>query len=189
MCHLQISCHQHELTLKQKMPTRPRDMCCNQIMVWSQFFCQNPISTDFWPLYGPFYSLLEVQGPSGPRLLAGGPSGLLTLSFAPFGRSGRVTHASLIGQCVCHWIVCQPLDSVLAVFSLHRNHVFQELGYIEYILNICQYIIQVCHQRRSVCFLFSQYCACSHQPSVGGCVSSPIRRWGEKKYQMCQNVE
>ena len=29
----------------------------------------------------------------GPRLLAGGPSGLLTSSFAPLGRSGRVTHA------------------------------------------------------------------------------------------------
>ena len=36
---------------------------------------------------------LEVYGPSGPRLLAGGPSGLMTSSFAPFGRSGRVTHA------------------------------------------------------------------------------------------------
>ena len=35
---------------------------------------------------------LEVQGPSGPRLLVGGPSGLLTSSFAPFGRSGGVTH-------------------------------------------------------------------------------------------------
>ena len=35
------------------------------------------------------YIVLEVQGPSGPRLLAGGPSGLLTSSFAPFGRSGQ----------------------------------------------------------------------------------------------------
>ena len=34
---------------------------------------------------------LEVLGPSGPRLLAGGPS-ILTSSFAPFGRFGRVTH-------------------------------------------------------------------------------------------------
>ena len=39
------------------------------------------------------YILLEVYFP----LRAGGPSGLLTLSFAPFGRSGRVTHASVIG--------------------------------------------------------------------------------------------
>ena len=29
------------------------------------------------------------------RSLSGGPSGLLTSSFAPFGRSGRVTHAKL----------------------------------------------------------------------------------------------
>ena len=42
-----------------------------------------------------FITKLEVQGPSGPRLLAGGPSGLLTSSFAPFGRSGRVTHADV----------------------------------------------------------------------------------------------
>ena len=39
------------------------------------------------------YKQLEVKGPSGPRLLVGGPSGLLTSSFAPFGRSGRETHA------------------------------------------------------------------------------------------------
>ena len=38
------------------------------------------------------YSSLEVLGNSGPRLLAGGPSGLLTSSLAPFGRLGRVTH-------------------------------------------------------------------------------------------------
>ena len=43
------------------------------------------------------YEILEVWGPSGPRLLAGGHSGLLTSSFAHFGRSGRVTHASVIG--------------------------------------------------------------------------------------------
>ena len=60
------------------------------------------------------YNVLEVQGPSGPRLLAGGPSGLLTSSFTPFGRSGRATHALVIGQCVSLWIVCQPLYSVLA---------------------------------------------------------------------------
>ena len=39
--------------------------------------------------------LLEVQGPYGPRLLVGGPSGLLTLSFAPFRRSGHLAHAKL----------------------------------------------------------------------------------------------
>ena len=42
---------------------------------------------------------LEVYGPSGPRLLAGGPSGLLTSSFAPlakgFGRSGCEIHADI----------------------------------------------------------------------------------------------
>ena len=64
--------------------------------------------------------ILEVQGPSWPRLLAGGPLGLLTSSIAPLGRSGRVTQAMLIAQCVslwtvCQsWIVCQPLDSLLA---------------------------------------------------------------------------
>ena len=40
---------------------------------------------------------IEVEGPSGPRLLAGGPSSLLTSSFAPFGRSGRVTPTAVIG--------------------------------------------------------------------------------------------
>ena len=38
--------------------------------------------------------VVSDSGPSGPRLLAGGPLGLLTLSF---GRSGRVTHAIVIG--------------------------------------------------------------------------------------------
>ena len=32
-------------------------------------------------------------GASGPRLLAGGPSGLLTLSLAPIGRPGHEIHA------------------------------------------------------------------------------------------------
>ena len=35
------------------------------------------------------YDTLEVWGPFGPRLLTGGPLGLLTSSFTPFGRSGR----------------------------------------------------------------------------------------------------
>ena len=46
--------------------------------------------------------LLEVSGPSRPRLLGCGPSGrlwalrvCLIMSFTPFGRSGRVTHASV----------------------------------------------------------------------------------------------
>ena len=38
--------------------------------------------------------LLYVYGPSGPWHLVGG---LLTPSFAPFGRSGGVTHALVIG--------------------------------------------------------------------------------------------
>ena len=50
--------------------------------------------------------MIEVQGPSGPPLLAAGPSGLLTLYFAPFGRSGCVTHASVIGKFVSLKIVC-----------------------------------------------------------------------------------
>ena len=33
----------------------------------------------------------------GYRSLAGGPLGLLTSSFTPFARSGRVTHATVIG--------------------------------------------------------------------------------------------
>ena len=84
------------------------------------------------------YFQLEVWGSSGPRLLAGGPLGLLTSSFAPFERSRRVTQGLVIRQCVSLWIACQPLDSVLAVgqcgspvFSLRnrrrRNYVFQEL--------------------------------------------------------------
>ena len=36
-----------------------------------------------------YMTSLQVYRPSGPRLLAGGPSGLLTSSFAPFGRSVR----------------------------------------------------------------------------------------------------
>ena len=43
------------------------------------------------------YHLTRSLGPSGPWLLAWGPSGLLTSSFATFGRSGRVTHALVIG--------------------------------------------------------------------------------------------
>ena len=49
-----------------------------------------------------YYRILEVLGPVGPQLLVGGPSGQLfalwvssTSSFAPFGRSGRVTRASI----------------------------------------------------------------------------------------------
>ena len=34
---------------------------------------------------------LKSSGPSGARLLIGGPSGLTTLSFVPYGRSSRVT--------------------------------------------------------------------------------------------------
>ena len=37
----------------------------------------------------------KSRGPSGPRLPDGGPSGLFTSSFAPFGRSGRVTQAKV----------------------------------------------------------------------------------------------
>ena len=40
----------------------------------------------------PIYSTRSLGA-----LLAGGPLGLLTSSFVPFGRSGRVTHASVIG--------------------------------------------------------------------------------------------
>ena len=68
-----------------------------------QKFGQETISHWIWEIWKghstgiDFLFQLEVKGPSGPRLLAGGPSGLLTSSFAPFGRSGRVTHASVIG--------------------------------------------------------------------------------------------
>ena len=41
------------------------------------------------------YIYQKCRGPSGPRLLIGRPSVLLTSSFAPYGRSGRVTHAKL----------------------------------------------------------------------------------------------
>ena len=43
---------------------------------------------------------------SGPRLLAGGLSCLLTLSFTPFGRSERVTHTTMIGKCFTPCMVC-----------------------------------------------------------------------------------
>ena len=39
------------------------------------------------------YKKMEVEGPSGPWLLTGGRWGLLTLSFAPCGFSGRVNHS------------------------------------------------------------------------------------------------
>ena len=39
--------------------------------------------------------VLEVNRPVGPRLLVCVPLGILTLSFAPFGRSGHVTHAPM----------------------------------------------------------------------------------------------
>ena len=42
-----------------------------------------------WTIVEKNYTGLEVWGPSGARLLAGGPSGFLTLSFR---RSARVTH-------------------------------------------------------------------------------------------------
>ena len=38
--------------------------------------------------------IVEVYGPSRPRFQVGGPLGLLTLSFALFGCSGRVIHIS-----------------------------------------------------------------------------------------------
>ena len=56
---------------------------------------------------------IRYYRPSGPRLLAGGPSGLLTSSFAPFGRSGRVTHATV--QSLVSVLV---LDSVLEFFLI-----------------------------------------------------------------------
>ena len=54
--------------------------------------------------------ILEVQGALWARLHVGG---FLTSSFVPNGHSGRMTHPSVIGQCISLWIVCQPLDSVL----------------------------------------------------------------------------
>ena len=48
-------------------------------------------------------SLGALQAPTS----SGGPSGLLTSSVVPFGRSGRVTHATMNGY--------YPLDSVLAI--------------------------------------------------------------------------
>ena len=75
---------------------------------------------------------LEVQGPPGPRLLAGGPTGHLTTSFAHFGHSGRVTYATVIGQCVSHWIVCQLLDSVLAIGQCVSRWVVCQPGFFGY---------------------------------------------------------
>ena len=46
------------------------------------------------------FIIQEVKEPSKHQLLAGGLLSLLTSSFAPFGQSGRVTHATVIGECV-----------------------------------------------------------------------------------------
>ena len=44
-----------------------------------------------------YYDETRSLGALRARLLAGGLLGLLTSYFAPFGCSGRVTHASVIG--------------------------------------------------------------------------------------------
>ena len=56
----------------------------NGLVFWSpptKFRSTCPVST--------LLNYLKSKDPSGARLLAEGPSGLLTSSFAPFGRSGR----------------------------------------------------------------------------------------------------
>ena len=81
----------YELKLHLSLEMDPGDMDEQQMKVrpmWKRF---NKVTINL-----SFYLInihKEVLGPSGPRFLAGGPSGLLTSSFAPFGRSGRVTHA------------------------------------------------------------------------------------------------
>ena len=56
----------------------------------------------------PWYLNNRNLGALRAWLLAGGPLGLLTLSFVPFGRLGLVTHVVVIG------VITSPLDSVLA---------------------------------------------------------------------------
>ena len=46
-------------------------------------------SASVMPFGENFIKKLKFRGPSGAQLLAGGPSGLLTSSFQPLGRSGR----------------------------------------------------------------------------------------------------
>ena len=49
------------------------------------------------------YTETRSQGALWARLLAEGPSGLLTLSFAPIERSGRVTHAEQLDNFGNFW--------------------------------------------------------------------------------------
>ena len=81
-----------------KCPMQPSELNCHCQSKWikrdwsSNFIMSSHLS--IWRRDSSFESIiqeLEVEGPSGPRLLAGGPSGLLTSSLAPFGRSGCVT--------------------------------------------------------------------------------------------------
>ena len=61
--------------------------------------------------------VLGVKGSSGPQLLAGDPSGLLDFvlcSFAPFGHSGRVTHATVRSLCLVFSVSPVGLHSMLA---------------------------------------------------------------------------
>ena len=64
----------------------------------------------------------------GARLLGGGPSGLLTSSFAPFGRSGRVTHTKLTNIFVSTYTaimhesmrhICMKDESMIHVSMMH----------------------------------------------------------------------
>ena len=68
---------------------------------------------------------LEVQGSFVARLLAGGPSGLLTSSLAPFGRLSHVTHAPIhhkIQDCFCHFLL-RHQSIKMGTYKVSKNYV------------------------------------------------------------------
>ena len=90
----------HGININSRTSGRPLGLACMNLSIplpSLMFFLLSLKGSQTLNFNQMEYWILEVYGPSGPRLLAGGPSGLLTSSFAPFGRSGRVTHASVIG--------------------------------------------------------------------------------------------
>ena len=71
-------------------------------------------------------ALLETRS-LGARLLGGGPSGLLTSSFAPFGRSGRVTHAKLTNT---SFSTSMMHESMMHISNIHSEHDILEFSII-----------------------------------------------------------
>ena len=67
------------------------------------------------PMLQKLYITRSLGALPGPNFQLEALRAGLTSAFAPFGRSGRVTHAT-VQWCVSHGIVCQPLESVFTRF-------------------------------------------------------------------------